>query len=380
MRARWRCACPTVGLVLICAAAAAAPAPASARGAFDCAGGSADRAAAAAASGCDASSVDDNGMQQIEREEGFRDHPYNDSRKFCTIGVGHLLHKSKCTAADERKWSHVSKAELEDLFRKDLGKFERQMNALKRKLRIKLNQCQYDALTSLLFNGGPSWFVSPKSRMYKALARRDFAAMPRLIEEAVPSKADPKTRRRLAARRKREAKEFTAGNCCKPRPLSGTFGGTATNPFYGYTLAWSGSATLTPSFTRLGPGEANDTWEYYTLTSGTVTWRVSGTWNGCTWSGSGTGSLGTQPEAFELELGGPPDSQPRYYLNIEGAQTTLLAATLTCPGDSGPAPVGYGGGEGAWAYSNLGPTTDGQSVSGSYSNTNQHWHWDMQFQ
>jgi len=30
--------------------------------------------------------------------------PYNDSKGFATIGVGHLLHKSKVTDADRRAW------------------------------------------------------------------------------------------------------------------------------------------------------------------------------------------------------------------------------------------------------------------------------------
>lgn len=174
--------------------------------------------APASPSPCEATKVDKAGREQIAREEAPGGKPvkkpYNDSRGYCTIGIGHLLHKSKCTKADRSHWSKVTGAQLEKLFRQDLKRFEDELDKLVKKLKIKLTQCQYNALVDLLYNGGPSWFVSPKSRMHKALAKEDFGAIPKLIEEAIPKKADAKTKRALSKRRHREASEFKQKNCC----------------------------------------------------------------------------------------------------------------------------------------------------------------------
>jgi len=41
--------------------------------------------------------------------------PYNDSKGFATIGVGHLLHKSKVTDADRRAWTRFTKNDAKKL-------------------------------------------------------------------------------------------------------------------------------------------------------------------------------------------------------------------------------------------------------------------------
>ncbi len=47
-----------------------------------------------------ATSMSTRGRRQLEAEEKLVEHPYNDQDDYCTIGVGHLLHTSPCTAAD----------------------------------------------------------------------------------------------------------------------------------------------------------------------------------------------------------------------------------------------------------------------------------------
>jgi GH24 family phage-related lysozyme (muramidase) len=305
----------------------------------------ADGAITAWVASCDATRVDEDGMKQIEREEcpggrlsGTCARPYNDSRKYCTIGVGHLLHKSACTKADRKAWSKVTSGQLEALFRSDLGSFERQINALKRKLRIKLNQCQYDALADLLFNGGPSWFISPKSRIYKALKNGNFSAIPGLIEQAVPAKADAKTKRALRQRRAREAAEFQKQDCCVPKHWIGTLTET-------YAPAQASSSqddiqwSLTGHLTYTLDSASATLWHY--AVGGSVDVHVSGhNYEGCPVSGvtPSTVSAGspTEPRSY-LDIDQQNPADPRYSI----ADTTGATVTITFGGDCAGSTEGF---------------------------------------
>jgi GH24 family phage-related lysozyme (muramidase) len=139
--------------------------------------------------------------------------PYNDSEGYCTIGLGHLISKRKCTPADIAKWKGVTASKLIELFHQDLAKAERDLNKiLISKLHLKLSPCQYNALFDLYFNGGPSWF-GPKTRLYKALRARDMSAVPAILASDVPAKANAKTKKGIKARRKRDANQFATRDC-----------------------------------------------------------------------------------------------------------------------------------------------------------------------
>ena len=78
--------------------------------------------------------------------------PYNDSKGFATIGVGHLLHKSKVTDADRRAWTRFTKNDAKKLLMKDLKEtFEPKIRAL---VKVPLSQNEYDAICSFAFNIG----------------------------------------------------------------------------------------------------------------------------------------------------------------------------------------------------------------------------------
>lgn len=111
------------------------------------------------------------GIDLIARFEGFPgQQPYNDPTGFCTVGYGHLLHRSRCTDADVRRWRGISHARAKALLAEDVRRFERAVNRL---VRVLLTQNQFDALVSFCFNVGEGAFAS--STLLRKLNARDYA-------------------------------------------------------------------------------------------------------------------------------------------------------------------------------------------------------------
>lgn len=79
--------------------------------------------------------------------------PYNDSKGFSTIGVGHLIEKRTVTEQDKKDWAWLdTKQEAMDLLQTDLyGTYEK---AVKTLVHVPLMQFQYDAIVSVTFNVG----------------------------------------------------------------------------------------------------------------------------------------------------------------------------------------------------------------------------------
>ena len=97
-------------------------------------------------------SISQQGINFLIAREGMITHPYNDSKGFATIGVGHLLHKSKVTGADRRAWTRFTKNDAKKLLMKDLKEtFEPKIRAL---VKVPLSQNEYDAICSFAFNIG----------------------------------------------------------------------------------------------------------------------------------------------------------------------------------------------------------------------------------
>ena len=112
--------------------------------------------------------ISDAGIVFIRQEEGESLKAYPDSRGILTIGVGHtgLVNGMPVVAG-----MYISREQSDALLRQDLVDAERQINRL---VTVPLNQHQYDALCSLVFNIGTAAFA--RSTVLQKLNEHDYAA------------------------------------------------------------------------------------------------------------------------------------------------------------------------------------------------------------
>jgi hypothetical protein len=90
--------------------------------------------------------VSEHGIAFIKAREGLRLRAYEDQLNLCTIGYGHLiLPEGRC---GKRARMHWTAAQAERELRSDLDKLI-EPYVRKASIRLGMNQCQYDALTSL---------------------------------------------------------------------------------------------------------------------------------------------------------------------------------------------------------------------------------------
>jgi GH24 family phage-related lysozyme (muramidase) len=94
----------------------------------------------------------------LPRCKGDRAHVcvYDDSVGNCTIGYGHLVHKKPCNAADQKvRWT-VKEARDRLPDKAKTAEYQGVVQAFSRK--YSLNQCQFDALMSFVWNAGAGGF------------------------------------------------------------------------------------------------------------------------------------------------------------------------------------------------------------------------------
>jgi lysozyme len=94
--------------------------------------------------------ISHNGLEFLIRQEGKRLAPYKDSAGKLTIGVGHLIKQGE-------HFDFITDAQCEELLKNDLATTE---NAINRYVKVKINQNQFDALCSLVFNIGTGAFYT----------------------------------------------------------------------------------------------------------------------------------------------------------------------------------------------------------------------------
>lgn len=109
------------------------------------------------------------GLAFLSGEEGCVLHPYNDSQRNATIGVGHLIHLGPVTAADNRRYAHFTRSDAIALLRSDVAKVEATIRA---HVHVGLNQHQFDALVSLGFNIGTGGLA--RSTVVRRLNAHDY--------------------------------------------------------------------------------------------------------------------------------------------------------------------------------------------------------------
>jgi GH24 family phage-related lysozyme (muramidase) len=104
--------------------------------------------------------VSQRGLDLIARFEGTVLHAYNDPAGHCTVGVGHLLHHGNCTSDDYRVFGtsenpRLTRDKAMQLLALDVTSREA---AVDRLVRVRLNQNEFDALVSFVFNVGAGNF------------------------------------------------------------------------------------------------------------------------------------------------------------------------------------------------------------------------------
>lgn len=144
--------------------------------------------------------VSEGGLRFIAKHEGFRAVPYEDAAGYCTVGYGHLLHKSVCTSGDEP----VTDQEALDLFHTDIRWVEDTLNS---RIHVELSQPQVDALASLIYNAGPG--VLGDTRIQRKLNAGNYAGA--LAEFAEWNKINKIPSAGLTTRRAEEAAMFKYG-------------------------------------------------------------------------------------------------------------------------------------------------------------------------
>jgi|SRR5882724_7045125 len=122
----------------------------------------------------------ENGLRLLKEWEGSRSAMYRDSAGLPTIGVGHLLTRSELTSGkilikgQPTKYSlGLSDRAILDLLAQDVHPVEL---CVKIFMGVSLNQNQFDALVSFVFNVGKGAFQG--STLLKLLNQGNYAAVP----------------------------------------------------------------------------------------------------------------------------------------------------------------------------------------------------------
>lgn len=146
------------------------------------------------------------------RHEGVVLHYYNDPVGFCTVGVGHLVRRSRCSSRELN--TRISMSRALALLRQDVRRFERAV----RRLGVPLNQNRFDALVSIAFNCGEG-AIGPGSTIHRRLRAGDYdgAADAFMLWTRAGGRILPG----LVARRQVEARLFRkpVARAKKPDPL-----------------------------------------------------------------------------------------------------------------------------------------------------------------
>jgi lysozyme len=161
--------------------------------------------------------VSEHGIAFIKAREGLRLRAYEDQLHLCTIGYGHLIvPEGRCGKRASMHWtSHRAEEQLDQDLDNLIEPYVR-----KASIRLGMNQCEYDALTSFAYNvahgkGGesPSW--------KKLMSDVSPVGWQQIVQERLPTfvygfDAQQKKRVKLAdlvKRRERELHVFMTQKC-----------------------------------------------------------------------------------------------------------------------------------------------------------------------
>lgn len=147
-------------------------------------------------------------FDMIKNFEGFRANKYNDPAGHCTIGYGTLLHQGNCNndASEQAYASGINEIQATQLLVTKANEFQRTIND---NVQVELNQNQYDALVSFVYNIGSSAFRD--STLLRVLNSREYANVPTEIRKWTKGRVNGQLvdLPGLVTRRNREANLFT---------------------------------------------------------------------------------------------------------------------------------------------------------------------------
>jgi len=150
--------------------------------------------------------ISEHGLELLKQWEGFELKVYKDSAGLPTIGVGHLITKSEQSSgaiviagAPVPYANGLTDQQALDLLSQDVQPAELTVN---NKVKVALNQNQFDALVSFTFNVGGASFNG--STLLKVLNQGQYAQVPDQLRRW--NKAGGKVVQGLVNRRENEVK------------------------------------------------------------------------------------------------------------------------------------------------------------------------------
>ena len=138
------------------------------------------------------------GLEHITKWEGLMLKRYICPAGKPTIGVGHVILPGE-------NYQEITKEQAIEILAKDVERFEK---AVKKHITVSLNQNQFDALVSFIFNTGEGGIIN--TGVQKAVNSSDFASVPAKLEEWSKFRVNGvmKVNKGLLNRRKSEAQLF----------------------------------------------------------------------------------------------------------------------------------------------------------------------------
>ncbi len=205
------------------------------------------------------------GIDIIKEFEGFRQQLYNDVAGHCTIGYGTLVHRGNCNGTESEEFrAGINDQRATELLMSEINSKAAVVNDA---VNVTLNQNQFDALVSFVYNIGAG-STNPKrgfrgSTLLRKLNEGDYASVPTELRKWV--KAGGRTVQGLVNRREREAALFTRAVTSTGQSLSNCACGSNHNNYSNGNSNTSYAAQVPRGIRNNNPGniEINDSnaWE-----------------------------------------------------------------------------------------------------------------------